>query len=158
MEPSHVLDDEFLVTWLVDHGADPNARCDWDVTPMSRAVSRAPLPTLRLLFDRGGSVQRGQLLHFVVNRNEPDITDIIDLLLDLGAPLNELQYRNHAVSWAENKCLGLDAPLHGAIQLQNREAVLHLMRRGADATIEDSWGRSAIVLAETFGCEAWLTG
>jgi ankyrin repeat protein len=155
---SHVLDDESLVRWLLDHGADPNARCDWDITPMSRAVSRASLPTIRLLFEHGGSVRHGQLLHFVANRKESDVTGIVDLLLDLGASLHELQYRDDKVSWAENKRLGLGTPLHGAIQLENKDLVFHLLKRGADPMIKDSLGRTAIVLAETVGCEEWLTG
>ncbi|KAF2021874.1 ankyrin [Aaosphaeria arxii CBS 175.79] len=149
----YVLDDEFLVQWLLDHGADPNTRCDWDFTPMSRAVSVASLPVLRLLFERTESIRPGQLIHFVLDRKEPDVKDIIDLLLDLGASLHAIQYQDDPASWAEMKYLGLGTPLHGAIQLGRKDLVSYLIKKGADRMIKDSLGRTAIALAETCGCE-----
>lgn len=37
------------VHWLVQRGADPNAPCDIDYTPLSVAVKKAPLPVVQLL-------------------------------------------------------------------------------------------------------------
>jgi ankyrin repeat protein len=52
-----------MTIWLLDRGADPNARCDIDYTPLSYAVKYADLPTINFLLRHGGDVRKGQLVH-----------------------------------------------------------------------------------------------
>jgi hypothetical protein len=73
-----------------DHCANPYARCAWDITLMSEAMYHASLNTIKLLFECGADVQYGQLLYHAVLRDIPDRIELILLLLDLGALINDI--------------------------------------------------------------------
>lgn len=117
---------------------------------MSEAMCQALLDTIRLLFDRGGNVERGQLLHNAVQRAAPDAIELIRMLLDKGAPTNEIQYKNHAPSWRDRCSFGLGTPLHYAAQDGRVEPVSFLLSRGADPTILDTKGRTVLQSAENY--------
>jgi hypothetical protein len=144
----YISDDRVLTEWFLDHGADPNAMCAWDFTPMSEAMCQASLDTIKRLFDRGGNVERGQLLHNAVQRAAPDAVELVRMLLDKGAPINDIQYKNHAQSWRDRCSFGLGTPLHYAAQDGRAELVLFLLSRGADPTILDTKGRTVLQSAE----------
>jgi ankyrin repeat protein len=52
---SFILDNEALVRWFLAHGADPNTESRNGLTPFLRAVGWAPLSTVSLLHQAGGS-------------------------------------------------------------------------------------------------------
>ncbi|KAK0355369.1 hypothetical protein LTR02_006150 [Friedmanniomyces endolithicus] len=52
-----------LCRWFLSHGADPNAGCGLDITPLSAAVRYGPLEVIELLFNHGGTIECVQLLH-----------------------------------------------------------------------------------------------
>ena len=137
--------------WFLDHGADPNARGDWDITPLSAAVRQAPMSTVRLLLERGGDVQRGQLLLFAMERELPDQLAVVDWLVRLGAPISARQFENDAGSWMENRNFGMGTPLHKAAERGKADIVAYLLEHGADDTINDTLGRTAVELAESGG-------
>lgn len=118
---------------------------------MSEAMCQASLDTIQLLFDRGGQIERGQLLHHAVQRVAPDAIELIRMLLDKGAPINEIQYKNHAPSWRDRCHFGLGTPLHYAAQDGRVEIVAFLLSRGADPTILDTKGRTVLQSAENYG-------
>jgi len=41
------------VRWLVEHGAKPNARCKFDITPLSIAATSGSYEVISLLFEFG---------------------------------------------------------------------------------------------------------
>ncbi|KAG9228138.1 ankyrin repeat-containing domain protein, partial [Amylocarpus encephaloides] len=147
---SYISDDRGLTEWFLNHGADPNTICAWDFTPMSEAMCRASLGTIKLLFDHGGNIEQGQLLHHAVQRAAPDVLELVGLLLDRGASINEIQYENHAESWRDRCLFGLGTPLHYAAQSGNIQLVMFLLSKGADATIKDTKGRTAPESAEYY--------
>ncbi|XMA20330.1 hypothetical protein WAI453_013121 [Rhynchosporium graminicola] len=110
----YVSHDRVLTEWFLDNGADPNAMCSWDFTLMSEAMCQASLDTIKLLFERGGNIECGQLLHNAVQRVDPDAIELIGMLLDKGAPINDIQYKNHAPSWRDRCLFGLGTPLYYA--------------------------------------------
>jgi hypothetical protein len=65
-----------------------------DCTPLSIGVRRASFSTIKMLFDRGGSIQHGQLLQYAVNRDEPDHLEVIDFLAEKGAAINDVIYQH----------------------------------------------------------------
>jgi len=69
-----------MTIWLLDRGADPNARCDIDYTPLSYAVKFADLPTIDLLLRRGGNVRKGQLMHNAIYRESYTLKVVKDLI------------------------------------------------------------------------------
>lgn len=74
--PLCTLDKEMVVC-LLDHGADPNSRCDGDFTSTSFAMSMAPLLTIDYLCERGANPLWGQLLPHAVPRDKPDALEVV---------------------------------------------------------------------------------
>ena len=120
--------------WFLIHGADPNAPAgEWDVTPLSCAVAQAPLSTVKLLFEHGGSTAYGQLMNFASSRTDAEGVPIMQYLLDHGAPTNNTLWENRPdlAHWA---MVGASTPLHSAAAAGNVEAVRFLLEHGADRT------------------------
>ncbi|KAK2809798.1 hypothetical protein FQN50_003438 [Emmonsiellopsis sp. PD_5] len=146
---SRTFDDEELFNWMLDHGADPNARAEiLDKTPLSVAVSIAPFPMIKKLFDVGGSIEHGQLLHFAIGRTEPDYMEILQFILDKGPPLNRIMYENCPGSYAMMDAMGIGTPLHSAVHNGKLEAVDFLLAHGADPTVRDPRGLTPLDWAE----------
>ncbi|TAQ86990.1 hypothetical protein B7494_g4695 [Chlorociboria aeruginascens] len=144
----YVCDDDALALWFLDHGANPNASCAWDFTAMSKAMHHASLNTIRTLFSRGGDVKKGQLLHNAMFRDKPDAIELVGLLLDMGALINEIHYENHSQSFVERCAFALGTPLHYAAQEDKPELVSYLLQRGADPSIRDTAGMTVLERAE----------
>ncbi|KAL9029456.1 MAG: hypothetical protein Q9196_002299 [Gyalolechia fulgens] len=149
---SLAIKDTKLTLWFLSHGADPNATCGLDITPLSIAVRDAPFEVIRILFDHGGSIEHGQLLHFAVIRRLPDRIDVIDYLLNKGTPINSLMYENSADSYEQETYSGLGTPLHSAVTTGCLDTVNILLSRGADPLIKNSCGKLALEEAEYHGC------
>jgi len=159
------IDDEKLVRWFILHGADPNATCDWDLTPLSPTVSDAPLCRIKYFLRVGKSIERGQLLHYAVLRKAPDWTEVLTLLLDKGASINQIKYEDRPRTFWERSPFGLGTPLHKAAELGRADIVSFPLKRGADRTIKDTKGETALEIAERHGnteviellCGSWLS-
>ncbi|KAK3669540.1 hypothetical protein LTR78_010594 [Recurvomyces mirabilis] len=139
---------EEMTRWLLDHRANPNTRCDLDITPLSVAVQSASLTTIRLLLESGGDTRKGQPLHFAIERDQLDQLAIIDMLIACGAAIDARMFENDPASWLESRLLGAGTSLHKAAELGRTVTVAHLLREGADATVVDSIGRTALDIAE----------
>ncbi|RDW70514.1 ankyrin repeat domain-containing protein [Aspergillus mulundensis] len=139
----YAVHDDDMTLWLLDHGADPNKQCSIDLTPLSYAVERASLPTIKLLLDRGGDVSKGQLLHHAVER-QSDTVEVLAVLLERGAPLNSKMYENHYFSWRLYYFMGLGTALHKAAELGKVDVVRYLVGQGADIHIKDATNRSSM--------------
>lgn len=118
---------------------------------MSCAVKNAPMKTIKLLFERGGDIKKGQLIHHAVERGLQDVTEILDLLLQKGAQLNERKYEDHWPSWNMTFFMGLGTPLHGATRARELQVVDYLLRKGADPKVTDSMDRTALYYASQEG-------
>ncbi|OAL32672.1 hypothetical protein AYO20_07830 [Fonsecaea nubica] len=139
--PPHLPDTLFdpeLVRWLVEHGADPNAQCRYDITPLSIAAGSASREVIELLFELGASVRRGQPLHCAVRADRED--DVVELLISKGASPNALMFHDHPVSVCQFECLGLGTPLHEAVRQRNDRLERLLLNHGANSQIRDSLG------------------
>ncbi|KZF20702.1 ankyrin repeat protein [Xylona heveae TC161] len=145
-----IVEDWELTNWFLDHGADPNAACRLDLTPMSFAIQTAPLRTIHLLFDRGGDIGKGQLIHHAVERNDGYAVEVIQLLLQKGAVLNARMYENHPPSWNLQFFKGLGTALHRAAELGKSDVVSFLLQQGADISVRDSKGRTALDCARRY--------
>lgn len=73
----YAVDDAALTQWFLSRGADPNAQCLLDITPLSAAVQYAPMSVLKLLFEHGGSIAFGQLLNYAAWRELDDRVDVV---------------------------------------------------------------------------------
>ena len=145
------IEDTDLVLWFLSHGADPNATCGLDITPLSIAVRDASFDIIRLLFDHGGSIEHGQLLHFAAVRDFPDRLDVLNYLIGKGSFVNSLMYENSADNYEQEIISGLGTPLHSAAAAGYLDMVDMLLLRGADPSIKNSRGKLAVEVAEYHG-------
>lgn len=143
---SNAIEDEDMVTWLLDHGADPNRQCAIDLTPLSYAVERAPISIIELMLARGGDVRKGQLLHHAIDRQSENI-EVLKLLIGKGAAIDATMYQDHYPSWRLYYFMGLGTVLHRASELGRVDLVRYLVDEGADPSITDANGRTAIECA-----------
>ena len=143
-----VIEDAELVTWFLSHGADPNSRCELDITPLSYAVQSATFDVIKMLFAHGGSIHKGQLLHFAAGRQLPDRLEVVTYLVNKGAPINDIMYQHDQGSIDLQFGVGLVTPLHGAASNGYLDVVQLLVEHGADLSILDSRGKSVLHRAE----------
>lgn len=135
-----------MTSWLLDHGANPNARCEVDCTPFSYAVRNAHVSVIKLLLSRGGDVQKGQLLQYAVSRDE-GVEDVISLLVDKGAPLNATMYQDGS-TLERFFPMSLGTALHVATEPGKTNAIRLLISLGADTDLKDANGDTALEWAK----------
>lgn len=148
-----------MVTWLLDHGADPNALGfgGMDLTPLSCAVGIADRSIVELLLSRGGDLNRGQLFHHAADRVSVD--EALLELLDHGkAPFDDIQYESHARSRYLRQDFSRGTPLHHACASGNTTAVRFLLTKGADTERLTTRGNKPIELARDEEIRAMING
>lgn len=128
--------------------------CGLDITPLSIAVRDAAFDVIRLLFDNGGSIEHGQLLHFAAKRVLPDRIEVFEYLLEKGASINGTMFQNYKESYEQERYSGLGTPLHSAAKTGHLDMVEMMLLKGADPFIKDSTERLAIEGAEYYGLSA----
>lgn len=136
--------------WLVKHGADPNARCTFDMTPLSIAAISAPKEIIELLFELGASVDFGQPLHYAVQQGRSD--DVIALLLEKGSDINAIMFESHDLSYCQLSVLGLGTPLHEAARANNERLCRFLLMHGAKPGIRDTLGNLPKINGSALAC------
>jgi ankyrin repeat protein len=134
-----------LCEWFLSHGADPNVQCTYGWTPLTTAVEIASRDIIDLLFEHGGSIEHGQLIHAATRRKLPDCMEVIQMMLDKGCDINTIQYHNHELSYGHwNLFMALGTPLHSAAEAGRIDVVKFLLDHGANPMLRDTWGALAI--------------
>jgi ankyrin repeat protein len=146
----NAVGDPDLTRWFLEHGADPNASCLLDLTPTSYAVGNGPMAVFNMLLDSGADVHKGQLLHYAVGRTD-GAEEFVTRLLDLGCSINEIKYQLDPTSWEERWIHGLGTALHRAAEFSSISVVRILLKRGADTSVLDSKGLTALHWAKYRG-------
>ncbi len=139
-----------MAFWLLARGADLNARAHIDITPLSVAVKKAAPDLLEELLDHSGDVQKGEVLQHALDR-KTDVIPVLGMLLDRGAPLDAVMYEEHPGSFQLNFIFERHTPLCKAAAIGNAEAVRFLLESGADPSVQNSKGRTALECAEQKG-------
>jgi len=143
---SFAVTDAEMTSWFLEHGANPNTQCEIDCTPLSYAVRNARLSVIELMLNRGGDVQKGQLLQYAVLRDE-DLEDVISLLVERGAPLNATMYQD-GPTLMRFFPMSLGTALHVATEQGKTTAIRLLIYLGADTSVKDAHGRSVVERAQ----------
>ncbi|KAI4196903.1 MAG: hypothetical protein LQ348_002226 [Seirophora lacunosa] len=133
LQARSVVKDEALVRWFLEHGADPNipARV-LDNTPLSSAASYAPLHIVKLLFEHGGSADKGNLVCHAADRKDPEAIPVLQYLVDRGAPTNEWYHETRPDLHCWVMACGGRSPLYLAAEAGCIENVKFLLEHGAD--------------------------
>jgi ankyrin repeat protein len=122
----------------------------------------APLSVIKLLLTHGGTVTdtdavaQGVIGHI---RGRLDRLEVVEYLLDYGAPIDVYAYKNYERCQSLIKIEGLENGLHRATRAGNREMVDLLLKRGADikyttgrvTASRDRWDLTALDIARTKG-------
>ena len=140
-----------MCRWLLAHGALASARGEWNVTPLSVAVQEAPIFTVKLLLERCNGIQSGQLLHFAIKRDNEDVLEVVEILLNLGCPINSIMFEDDPRSWKEVMFGEPGSPLFAAAEMGKTDLVVFLLSRGADPLLPSKKGRTPLEAAESEG-------
>jgi len=145
------MDREPLVRWFLTNGADPNILSDrGKISALGAAAGSSTPAVVDLLLSHGSILSEAYPIHQAVARNDTneEAIQMIDHFLDLGVDINFVQFENHP-ELAREISRELGTPLHWAAQGGRIERVLHLLKRGADASKLSSKGRKPAEWAKT---------
>lgn len=129
-DDSIVLDDEALVSWLLERGANPNATSDTGESPLSVAVKHAPKSTILLLLPYCDNLEAGYILHCAVQRQPPD-AQLIRQLAAAGAPIDQILWQDPQ-SFVLRGQFTRGTPLYMACKANKIEVAETLLQLGAD--------------------------
>nr|POE89853.1 putative ankyrin repeat protein [Quercus suber] len=147
------VEDADLTAWFLARGANPNASCMMNRTPLSAAVKKAPFPVVEMLFDFGGDIEQGSLLHEAVWRKSDDREAMLEYLILQGASVNAIDLHNKPTACRMHEAFGLGTPLHTAAAKGDVDTLRVLLKHGARLDIQDSCGHLALERAEGEGHE-----
>ncbi|KAG0157525.1 hypothetical protein PDIDSM_4710 [Penicillium digitatum] len=131
---AYTFEDVGLLKWFLNHGADPKKRCRIrNCTSLSYAVRDGPFNAIKILFESGGQVQDGQLLHYAVMRTKNDSHAVLELIYDQDSDYNK-QCVNRMIDegtpeYSMNERSGLGTPVHYAARSGSAEMVIFLQGR-----------------------------
>jgi ankyrin repeat protein len=137
-----VLDNVDIVQWLLNHGADVNARGTKRCAPLYCAAWAGQLPICRMLIEHNANIFDRMAcglspLHAAARHGTEDHVNIMQVLLDHGADPNA---RDGAGS----------TPLHSVDTLPV-EGTRVLLKRGATIDAEDNQGNTPLQVALKYG-------
>ncbi|KAI0143445.1 hypothetical protein GGR57DRAFT_365564 [Xylariaceae sp. FL1272] len=157
-----VLEDETMVRWFLAQGADPNAESHIGLTPFLKAAGWAPLSTVRLLHEAGGSPLI--TAPFVCSpfpprpqgsdgkANYDSRLEVLQYLLDAGADPNAQKWAHNSKGYASDFDWG--SGLNAAIAGGHVELAQELLKRGARTDARSlnlaSRGETALELAARY--------
>lgn len=134
------LDVSYLEQWLQEHPQDVNRITFWELSAFQHAVDKNRLDLVSYMLQKGADLaykdEEGETaLHKALKVGNPALTEA---LIDAGSPLDAKD--NHR-KW----------PLLQAIQSQQFQSALHMIRAGASIEITDKMDRSALYWATVAG-------
>ncbi|KAI9694259.1 MAG: hypothetical protein M1820_009062 [Bogoriella megaspora] len=148
---SFAIEDMDLTAWFLTRGADPNARCQSGISPLNTALEAAPLDVIKMLLRHGSTSLAGPAgINHVVRRDTGDQLEVLQYVLDNGgrALVNHVLYQDDPFWYRMQEAFGLGTALHEAASYGKVQMARLLVENGADLTIKDSLGRTALQRAE----------
>lgn len=118
------------VQWLLDHGADPDARTFPYCTPICYAAQYGSLNTIKLLHERGADPTKGIPLKYAIMRKDDNWKAVIELFLEYGCDINGVYY--YGISRCGRPRSDPGAVLHSAARWNRHHMVPFLLEKGAD--------------------------
>jgi ankyrin repeat protein len=129
-----------IALWLIEQGADVMKPNNDTETPMHLVAGNGSVTVLDALVAKGAKVTTTELaytpLHYCMTTHDKD-TEMWDRLIELGCNIEDKN------KWG-------DTALLNAVSCHNPTAVKYLLGRGADRTVTDPKGRTALQLAHEY--------
>lgn len=140
------------VSYLLDHGANPNNRCAGHKGPgyhLRVAARKLPLEYTKLLLQHGAQVPQSGAVHMAAEKGRVDVLqalvegagggdEVVDERLEPNVGFLSHQHKPQQAS---------ETPLMIATRRRQREAVRWLLQRGASVKIQDLQGKTAGTIA-----------
>jgi ankyrin repeat protein len=146
----YVLDNEPLLHWFLDHGANPNTSCTVRRTPFEEAARSSPLSTVRLLYEHGALP--GNTAPVAAKSEVPGRLEVLRFLLDIGAPIDAMDH-DHIPGGVGNQIIVGTPLMHACLgDTEEKDAMVEmLLQRGARTDIVDEHGETAMDKAKRWG-------
>jgi ankyrin repeat protein len=135
------LKDLNLVKRLIDLGADVNAKAFNNITPLQQATSIGNLEVAKLLIEHGADINarttEGTVLQSLIKKKGDSSSDMVKLLLESGAKLQEFSFGN--------------TELHLAALIGASNIAQLLIEHGANINAKNDYGHTALYYAARHG-------
>lgn len=141
-----VVADEPMTRWFLAHGADPTAVGNIGFNILDVAAANSSPAILDLLIVHGAKLEDSDALHSAVGECEgiPGRVEMMARLVDdLGMDVNAIERSGPPAS----RGLGLGTPLHSAVYSGKKEAILFLLKKGADREAKNTLGQTPLEFA-----------
>lgn len=126
------VDNVEFTKWLLDNGADVNARSKLDESALSFAIAYGSMAVVRLLIAQGTDVMHGNLLHCAARRqNQEEGAELVTELVRKGANVNAHEF-DDPVALQLRALYKQPTPLHVACEKSNMPVAQALLQLGAD--------------------------
>ena len=146
-----MIANEPLTRFFLSHNADPNPTTNPGGTLLDVAAANSTPAIFSLLLAHGANLSNSDALHSAAGElsKVPGRVEMMEYLLDLGMDVNALWRREYPPSRRK----GRGTPLHAAVSSQERDRIVVLLERGADARIKDTLERTPMEYAVEKGLE-----
>ncbi|KAH6902547.1 ankyrin repeat-containing domain protein [Coprinopsis sp. MPI-PUGE-AT-0042] len=146
---SVTLNNEVLVKWLLDHGANPaHNEHGHGVPGLAYAAMKASPEIVTMLVEKGKlPIKDSRALEMAAKEGR---LDNIVRLLELGADVNSVTIRSEEVWYVSEQEMeeGVGSALHYAVQAGHADAAKLLLDQGANASLKDTKGFTALERAK----------
>lgn len=118
--------------WLVERGADIDARYELDLPVLANAIAYGDIRVVHSLLAKGADVMHGNLLHSAVEReNQHEGAELVESLARKGVDVDARRHTN-PTAWRHKAMSFLPTPLYLACDKENVPAMRALLHCGAD--------------------------
>lgn len=140
--------DSDMVKFLLSRGASPNVS-GLRGTPLEKAASSSSIPIISALLDAGGKLEGSAAFSMAAANGR---IDVLKVLLDRGASINEVP--NPDLMLNQTDFDEVKNGLCAAAERDNDDVVRFLLERGADVSVKDGKGMTALEIARMNGHES----
>lgn len=143
--PRHVVDDEALTRWFLEHGADPNSFGKPGSNILDVAAANSTPAVFDLLLKYGTNLEYSDALHSAAGelQDKPGRVEMMTHLLDIGIDINVLWRREYPAG----RRMGRGTPLHAATSSQQSNRIQLLVERGADPEAKNTLDQTPLQYA-----------